>query len=52
LLPPLQPGADAQGYQEFNLDHLDDAPTPSFIAFGHDPAVPDPAAAAATPPPP
>ena len=44
--PPLQPGTDAQSYHEFNLDNLDDAPAPNFIAFGHDPAVPDPAAAA------
>ena len=43
--PPLQPGA--QGYQEFNLDHLENAPASNFIAFGHDPDVPDPAAAAA-----
>ena len=43
--PPLQPGA--QGYQEFNLDLLENAPAPNFLAFGHDPDVPDPAAAAA-----
>ena len=42
---PLQPGA--QGHQEFNLDLLENAPAPNFIAFGHDPDVPDPAAAAA-----
>ena len=42
---PLQPGA--QGYQEFDLDHLEDAPAPNFIAFEHNPDVPNPAAAAA-----
>ena len=45
--PSLQPDTDAQGYHEINLDNLDDAPAPNFVAFGHDPAVPDPAAAAA-----
>ena len=45
LPPPLQPGTDAHGYLEFNLDHLDGAPAPNFIAFGHDPVIPDPTAA-------
>ena len=46
--PPLQHGvADAHGFEvEFDLDDLIDAPAPNFIAFGHDPAVLDPAAVA------
>ena len=45
--PPLLHAADAQGIEaEFNLDDLLDAPAPNFIAFGHDPDVPNPAAAA------